>query len=86
MTPDHPLFPGVIDDMAGYLLAEGRPEEAEPLLRRALDLSERRHGRVSRSYGRRLAQLARMLASVGRQDEAEALRQEAHAIRNAMRG
>ncbi|MFO1141198.1 MAG: tetratricopeptide repeat protein [Amaricoccus sp.] len=82
---DHGLYAVIVDNLATFLRAEGRLDEAEPLLRSALDIASRTYGPGSKVYCHALADLAQLLSSLGRDEEAGSLRIEARAIRKKMR-
>ena len=78
----HPLMVDV-----GVLLIEcGRVEEAEPLLREALDVRRTRLGSDHESTLQALDSLAMSLKALGKLDEAQALFTEAIATRKAIGG
>lgn len=63
VTPGHPLFVAALVGRGRRLLDEGRPREAEPLLREALEVGEQATGRGDRRPAK--AALEVLLVSAG---------------------
>ncbi len=68
---------GLLNGSAGYLLSQGRYRDAEPLLQRALRLSQQALGSEHPSVATSLNNLAALYRSQGRYEEAKPLYQQA---------
>jgi tetratricopeptide (TPR) repeat protein len=76
----------LLNDAATYLQARGRYAEAEPLLQRALAISEQQLGTDHPDTATSLNDLAELYRNQGRYEEAEPLMQRALAIREKQLG
>jgi len=76
------LFAQALTDLAGLYRGLGRFDEAEPLIRRALAITERSFGPDHPDVIRDLKNLAQLLQVTNRRTEAEPLLQRARAIRD----
>lgn len=70
----------LMNQVAMLLIAKAQPHDAEPLMRRALAISEVRYGNKSAEVAKCLNNLAELLATTNRLAEAEALLRRALAI------
>ena len=75
-----------LNNLAYLYRAAGRHEEAEPLLKEALAITERALGREHPDIATSLSSLARLYRATGRYSEAEPLLKEAIAISEKMVG
>ncbi len=81
---DHPDVLATLGILAGLHMKCGRPDRAEPLLRRQLAMTERLHGPNRRETASTMDRLAEALSRLGREQEAGACRAKAAEIRKKL--
>jgi serine/threonine protein kinase/Flp pilus assembly protein TadD len=79
LPPQHPHFDPVLIGLGRHLTAHGRAPEAEPLLRRALQARDARHGTNDPRTAEAQVRLGICLSALGRTDEARQLLTAGHA-------
>jgi tetratricopeptide (TPR) repeat protein len=80
LGPDHPKLATHLNNLAQLLRATDRPDEAEPLYRRALDIDQAALGPNHPRIAGHLNNLAQLLHAINRVSEAESLYRRALAI------
>ncbi|MFM9001230.1 MAG: tetratricopeptide repeat protein [Opitutia bacterium] len=80
----HPDVLATVGILSGLRMKCGRPDMAEPLLRRQLALTERSHGPGRRETAACLDRMAEARDRLGRNEEAAALRRKAGDIRKKL--
>jgi len=77
VSEDSQMFSVILNDLAQLLQATNRLDEAEPLMRRALEIDEASYGKDHPEVAIDLNNLARLLYGTNRLDEAEPLMRRA---------
>ncbi len=86
MGPDHPDVAPSLDNQAALYLSQGKAAEAEPLLRRSLQIREKALGAESPDVALSLNNLAEFYHTQGRHAEAEPLLKRSLQIREKVQG
>ncbi|MEB3335178.1 MAG: tetratricopeptide repeat protein [Cyanobacteriota bacterium] len=86
LGPEHPSTTAALNNLAQVLQATNHLEEAEPLMRQALEIDEVSYGPDHPNVARDLNNLAQLLDATNRLEEAEPLMRRALAIDEASYG
>src|SRR5262245_50953295 len=79
LPPKHPHFDPILIGLGRDLTQHGKPDQAEPFLRRALEAREARHGSSDPRTAEAQVRLGVCLSALGRTEEARQLLTAGHA-------